>query len=197
MNQARARTRLSPAARQDQLLDTTRALITESGLHAFTMEGLAQAAGVSAPLVYNYFPTRQALLQTLLQREYQRFVEEFVAAVKDANTFEDIVRVSVATNFDHQAPGQILPLLLSQPEIAAAIRDKRNQNRGQNARFLVRAAREHYQLDSRQAQLVISMSSGASIAAAELAEKTGLDREETIDLAVSYILAGVQRIATG
>mgnify|MGYP001365723232 FL=1 len=132
MNQARARTRLSPAARQDQLLDTTRALITESGLRAFTMEGLAQAAGVSAPLVYNYFPTRQALLQNLLQREYQRFVEEFVTAVKDANTFEDIVRVSVATNFDHQAPGQILPLLLSQPEIAAAIRDKRNQNRGQN-----------------------------------------------------------------
>ncbi|MEC8350421.1 MAG: hypothetical protein VXZ41_10900, partial [Pseudomonadota bacterium] len=84
-----------------------------------------------------------------------------------------------------------------QPEIAAAIRDKRNQNRGQNARFLVRAAREHYQLDSRQAQLVIGMSSGASIAAAELAEKTGLDREETIDVAVSYIMAGVQRIATG
>ena len=61
--------------------------------------------------------------------------------------------------------------------------------------LLVREASEHYQLDSKQAQLVISMSSGASIAAAELAEKTGLDREETIDVAVSYILAGIERIA--
>ena len=197
MNQARARTRLSPAARQDQLLDTTRALIIQSGLQAFTMEGLAQAAEVSAPLVYNYFPRRQELLQTLLKREYQRFIKQFVAAVKDAKNFEDIVRVSVATNFDHQAPGQILPLLLSQPEIAGAIHSTRDQNSRENARFLVREASAHYQLDSKQAQLVISMSSGASIAAAELAEKTGLDREEAIDLAVSYILAGIERIAEG
>ena len=197
MNKSRARTRLSPEARQDQLLDTTRDMVIESGLQAFTMEGLAHAAGVSAPLVYNYFPNRPVLLQSLLRREYQRFAKELLAATKDTKNFADIVRISVTANFDHQAPGKILSLLLSQPEIAEAIKTERDQHNRQNARFLVQAAAQHYALDSKQARLAISMSSGASIAAAELAEKTKLDREETIQLAVNYILAGIERIAQG
>ena len=73
----RSRTRLSPDARRQQLLDTTQALLISKGLQSFTMEGLAKAAAVSAPLVYNYFANRTELLQALLKREYQRFVEEF------------------------------------------------------------------------------------------------------------------------
>ena len=120
MAATRPRTRLQPEARRDQLLDTARMMVVDHGLQAFTMEGLAKAAGVSAPLVYNYFASRLELLQALLKREYQRFVDESVAAVRVAGTFEEIVRVSVASNFDHHAPGNILPLLLSQPEIVRA-----------------------------------------------------------------------------
>ena len=64
----RSRTRLSPDARRQQLLDTTQAMLISKGLQAFTMEGLAKAAGVSAPLVYNYFANRIELLQALLKR---------------------------------------------------------------------------------------------------------------------------------
>ena len=39
------------------------------------------------------------------------------------------------------------------------------------------------------------MSSGASIAAAELAANANLDRTETIELAVNYILSGIERIS--
>ena len=41
--------------------------------------------------------------------------------------------------------------------------------RRQNGRFLARAAAEQYQLSPRQAGLLVSMSAGASIVAAELA----------------------------
>ena len=40
------------------------------------------------------------------------------------------------------------------------------------------------------------MSSGASIAAAELAASARLDRNEAMELAVAYILAGIERIAS-
>ena len=86
----RSRTRLSPDARRQQLLDTTQALLISKGLQSFTMEGLAKAAAVSAPLVYNYFANRTELLQALLKREYQRFVEEFSALARDAQNFEDM-----------------------------------------------------------------------------------------------------------
>jgi hypothetical protein len=56
-------------------------------------------------------------------------------------------------------------------------------------------AATQYQLDQRQAQLVIRMSSGASIAAADLTAQAGLDKDETIELAVRYILSGIERIA--
>ena len=114
--------------------------------------------------------------------------------VLDAKTFEDIVRISVTSNFDHQAPGNILPLLLPQPEITHAIDDRQDKHRRHSARFLVDMAATHYQLDQHQAQLVIRMSSGASIAAAELTAQAGLDRDETIELAVRYILSGIESI---
>ena len=194
MTASRTRTRLSPDARRTQLLDTAKEMLVASGLQAFTMEGLAREAGVSAPLVYNYFTGRSQLLQELLIREYHQFVAETSEALSEAKDFEDIVRISVTSNFDHHAPGKILPLLQSQPEIACVIKeDQQRVSRG-NAKFLVESAAHHYQLTTKEAQLAVSMSSGASVTAAELAANAKLDRRETIELAVNYILAGIQRV---
>ncbi len=140
MASIRTRTRLTPEARQDQLLDTAQAMVIEQGLQSFTMEGLAKAAGVSAPLVYNYFPNRQDLLQALLKREYRRYVDNIVQASGAAEDFKDLVRVAVTSNFDHQAPGNLLPMLLSQPEISIAVQAEQTRDRRKSATFLVRRA---------------------------------------------------------
>jgi len=169
-------------------------MIVNNGLQRFTMEGLAAIAGVSAPLVYNYFKSRSELLQTLLKREYGVFVEAITSAVSETEDFEDIVRVSVTSNFEHYAPGNVLPLLLSQPEIAVAVRKLREKHGQQVARFLVRAAARQYKLDKQYAQLMVTMSSGASIAASEFAANSGLDRDATIELAVTYIMAGIKQL---
>ena len=195
MNAPRSRTRLSPSARRAQLLDTAKTMVIASGLQAFTIEGLAREAGVSAPLVYNYFDGRPQLLQELLVQEYHLFVNETTEALRDAESFKDIVRIYVTSNFDHHAPGNILPPLQSQPEIAAAISAEQQRIGRRNAKFLVQAAAERYQLTRTQAQLAVSMSSGASIAAAELAANAKLDRTQTIELAVNYILSGIERIS--
>ncbi len=191
----RPRTRLSPEARRTQLLDTAKVMVIADGLAAFTMEGLARQANVSAPLIYKYFTGRSELLQALLKREYRHFVETTTEALRETRSFEEIVRISVTSNFDHHAPGNILPLLLSQAELAAAIESEQRSVRRSNARFLVRAAADYYELDLRQAQLAVSMSSGASIAAAELAASARLSRADAIEFAVAYILAGVERAA--
>ncbi|MDB2312045.1 TetR/AcrR family transcriptional regulator [Luminiphilus sp.] len=81
------RTRLSPEARQEHLLDCSAEIIVMESVSYFTMEGLAKCAGVSAPLIYNYFPNRIVLLQTLLKREYRRFSDRTFEAAKEANTF--------------------------------------------------------------------------------------------------------------
>ena len=166
------RTRMSPKARRSQLLDTAREMIRTDGLQSFAMEALARAAGVSSPLVYNYFASRRELLQHLLAREYEEFGAHMRAAIEQADNFEEILRVFVTSNFDRRAHGDEI------------------------ARFLLHTTRKTYQLSTRQAQLVVGMSSGASIAAADWAASAGLDREETVKAAVTYILAGIYGIVS-
>lgn len=189
---SKTRTRLSPANRIDQLLDVAKQMIVSDGLQSFTIESLARLAAVSSPLVYNYFPSRQALLQALLEREYRVSGSALLAEVVNANSFEEVIRIFIANNFDHHAPGNIVPVLMSQPELAAKIKQLRKQTGKQTANFLVENTAKNYKLNVEQAQLAITMSSGASVAAAEWVAMNQLDRERAIDMVLAYIRSGME-----
>jgi AcrR family transcriptional regulator len=193
---AKQRTRLSPAARTDQLLNVAKKMIMSDGLQSFRMESLARMAEVSSPLVYNYFSSRQALLRTLLEREYRESSNALFYEVLNATSFEDVIRVFIASNFEHHAPGNILPVLLSQPDIADSISDMRSEQRKRTAAYLVKNSAKTYKLSIEQAQLAITMSSGASVAAAEWVVMSSLEKSQAIDMALSYIKAGMSGLAT-
>ena len=97
----------------------------------------------------------------------------------------------IANNFDYHAPGNIVPVLLSQPEIADSIKQLRMQQGMRTADYLVENSAKTYKLTVEQAQLAITMSSGASVAAAEWVAMNKLDREDAIDMALAYIKAGM------
>lgn len=189
-----ARTRLSPEKRKSQLLDNASDLVKTSGLQNFTIEALAKAAGVTVPLVYNYFPGRTELLQELLKREYRNYVSDLSRLVSDAQTFEEVVRISVQSNFDYYANANALSILQSQPELNTAIEQQQKKASLRSARFLVEKTAESYQLTTKQAELVLTMSSGASISAAQYASATKLNKSETVDLVVTYIFSGLSEI---
>lgn len=191
------RIRLSPEARQQHLLDCSAEMIAADGLAGFTMEGLAKRASVSAPLVYNYFPNRIELLQTLLKRELSRFNRRTVKEAEQAKSFEEIVRMAVRSNFAHYAPGTVLPILITQPEIASVVQNRLAQNSHEAASFLIEKAAEHYRLDEDTARLIVQLSSGAAWSAAELAGRRGLSMDETVELTVNYIIAGIETLVAG
>ena len=193
---AKQRTRLSPAARTDQLLNVAKKMIVSDGLQSFRMESLARMAEVSSPLVYNYFSSRQALLRALLEREYRESSNALFYEVVNATSFEDVIRAFIASNFEHHAPGNILPVLLSQPDIADTISEMRSEQRKRTATYLVENSAKTYKLSIEQAQLAITMSSGASIAAAEWVAMSSLEKSRAIDMALSYIKAGMSGLAT-
>lgn len=194
---AKTRTRLSPEARKRQLLETAKEMIVADGLQRFTMDALATKAGVTTPLVYNYFATRAELLQALLVKEYTSYTRKLAAAVAKASNFEEIVRAYITSNFDHQAPGSILPILQSQPDIATVIQQRLKEDGKQTANFVVQQFAASYKLTKSQAELVASMSSGASIAAAQYARMARVNRKKTIGTVLKYVLAGVDAIVSG
>jgi AcrR family transcriptional regulator len=190
-----ARTRLAPEKRKKQLLDTAGEMIVREGLQNFTMEALAREAGVTTPLVYNYFPNRPELLHALLTQVYRAFNAQIRSEIQQAQSFEEIVFVFIKSNFDHLSAGNILPILQSQPEIFIGIRDEQRRNIRQTAEYLVGITAKSFQLTIAEAELVTTMSSGASMAAAQYAARLDFDQKETIDLAVTYVLAGMKAIS--
>jgi AcrR family transcriptional regulator len=64
--------RLSAAERREQLLDATRAVVSERGFHAVSIEAVSREAGVTRPIVYGHFGDLSGLLEALVDREEAR-----------------------------------------------------------------------------------------------------------------------------
>lgn len=62
------RHRLSSSDRREQMLDVAAQMIRTEGVGALTLARLALAAGVTKPIAYQHFETREGLLSALYQR---------------------------------------------------------------------------------------------------------------------------------
>lgn len=62
-----SRRRMTREARARQLLDVSWTLIDDEGTDALTLGRLAEAAGVTKPVVYDHFGTREGLLAALYE----------------------------------------------------------------------------------------------------------------------------------
>ena len=71
------------------------------------------------------------------------------------------------------------------------------QNSRQAASYLIEKVSEHYRLDEDTARLIVQLSSGAAWSAAALADKRGLSTDETVELTVNYIIAGIETLVAG
>ena len=88
------RTRLRAAERRIQLLRVAGTLFAEHGYHGLSMEALADAAGVSKPVLYQHFPSKRDLYLALVADA----VEEMEGRVRGAleGTTENKARIAGA-----------------------------------------------------------------------------------------------------
>ncbi|WP_183012216.1 TetR/AcrR family transcriptional regulator [Achromobacter sp. UMC46] len=122
------RRRLPKEARLRQLLDVSWKLIRDEGTDALTLGRLAEAAGISKPVVYDHFGARNGLLAALYQDFDVRqtaIIDAAVAASKP--TLKDKAGVIAKSYIDcvltqgREIPG-VLAALNGSPEIAAVKR---------------------------------------------------------------------------
>ncbi len=77
------RRRLGREERRNQILDRAVAFFSEHGFGASTRQ-LAKFAGVTQPLLYNYFPSKEALIRAVYERVYvDRWKPEWDAILTD------------------------------------------------------------------------------------------------------------------
>jgi len=78
------RPRLPRAERREQLLDVTKEIVGEHGLHAVSIDRVAREAGVSRPIIYEHFNDLGGLLNALLDREGNRALAQLATFMPTA-----------------------------------------------------------------------------------------------------------------
>jgi AcrR family transcriptional regulator len=80
---------LGPERRRPLVLDAAFRLFLDRGYEGTSMEAIAEAAGVTKPVVYACYPSKDELFQALLQREEQRVLGQIQDALPAAADLSD------------------------------------------------------------------------------------------------------------
>ncbi|MGF1685895.1 TetR/AcrR family transcriptional regulator [Photobacterium japonica] len=84
----KTRTRLSPEKRKEQLLRFAMDVFARRGIGRAGHADIADMAGVSVATVFNYFPTREALVEQVLVQVDQHFKDMLTESLSNEEAFK-------------------------------------------------------------------------------------------------------------
>ncbi|MGX6448624.1 TetR/AcrR family transcriptional regulator [Patulibacter sp. S7RM1-6] len=128
-----ARTRLTHEERRAGILDAAALVIVDRGVHAFRIQDVADAAGVSQPLVSAHFSSRDDLIAAAFLRADERALEdvaeELRALAPGRERVQRFVRSSTLEEDAHAPDGrelwhQLWTQARFSPVVQAVVRDR-------------------------------------------------------------------------
>lgn len=192
----RKRTRLAPEVRRSQILDDAARLILEEGLTAVTMERLGRESGVSKALVYNYFPSREVLLASLLHREQADLDSRGMERALKAESYEDLIRQTTRTYLEHTSErGALIQALLADPSVARLMEAESAEGLERTIRYFVRETRREYGLSREMATLAVQMLMAMTDRAGKLVAERAVDIPTAEEMCVQIITGGARQLA--
>ena len=138
------RRRLSAEERRKAILDSARGLFSAHGYDRASMRDIARTAGVTVPVLYDHFRSKQALQVALIEREGDILVAQ-VPTDSEAATWREYVRESFDTFFRFvEANPHAWRLLFveapTDPELARAQREVLRRATQQTAALIAQVA---------------------------------------------------------
>jgi AcrR family transcriptional regulator len=97
---AEPRVRLSAPQRRSQLLAVAGRLFAEQGFHGLPMEQLADAAGVSKPVLYQHFPSKRELYLALVNDAVGELEAQVRTALEGTSDNQARVEAAISAYFD-------------------------------------------------------------------------------------------------
>jgi len=71
------------ATKRDVLLTTAERLFYEEGFHATGIDRVVSEAGIARMTLYNHFPSKEALVEAVLERRYERYLADLRRAMAE------------------------------------------------------------------------------------------------------------------
>lgn len=93
------RRRMARAERSEQLLVTAEAVFAERGIGAASMDEIAERAGVTKPILYDHFGSKEGLLAAVIERGGGELREAIAAAVGAAPNARGALRRGLEAYF--------------------------------------------------------------------------------------------------
>lgn len=186
-------------ATRDAIVEAAARVFAEHGLKRATTARVAEVAGVSPGSMYQYFPSKDALVTAIYEREAERSHREFLALVAELGTDDlpRLIRAFVASSVDALERDRALNrvLLDELPRVSGA-RSMRSADEvaTRSLRALLEAAREQVHVRDRDAAaLLLVRASGYAVLALVDNPLEGAARQayidELADMIAAYLLA--------
>ncbi len=106
------RRRMSRAERERQILDVAIAVFSERGFRDASMDAVAERAGITKPVLYTHFGSKDGLLLASIARARSELLEVTTAAAAAAGGPEDMLRSGTLAFFryleDHESAWTLL-----------------------------------------------------------------------------------------
>jgi AcrR family transcriptional regulator len=182
---------MAPAARRQQIIEAAVQLIVSTGHSGCTLEQVADAAGISKPLIYKYFAKRDDLLKALLEQEFAELHGRGLNTIPKKVSFDRIVRATVerALHYYHER-GPILRLLSADPAVADMTRTANRSSWSDTSQYFVERAVDEFKIPRDVAMIAVTMVINAPIHSMPYLRRRKVDIDRTVDVWSEFILGG-------
>jgi AcrR family transcriptional regulator len=86
---------LEPADTRTRILDAAEEIARNQGLNALSMRAIAVRIGLSAPAAYRHFRSKDRIIQAMIERGYNRFIQGLKAARQNARSPEELLATTI------------------------------------------------------------------------------------------------------
>jgi AcrR family transcriptional regulator len=204
---SRTRRRLSAEERRERILAAALAVFAKHGYHEASVPAIAKAAGITPAVIYDHFPSKAALHNTVLEAQSQRLLASVGAAVAAAP--EDLsqrLRAGVDAFFAFvEREGFEWWLLVREPPKDASVSatyGKLQKMATQGIAALIRAGAPPELLDEPDAERDLEMfaqllRTAQNGLAAWWYDHPEVPRSVLVDRVVEFCWVGLERVARG
>lgn len=190
-------TRMPREQRREQVMSVARTVFMESGYHAAGMDEIAEAAGVSKPVLYQHFPSKLELYLALLDGGIDELLSSADSALASTTDNKERVRATMRAYFSFVADRNSAFRLVFESDVMneSAVRERVDRAHEAIAAKIADVISTDTGLRNDQAMLLGSGLQGlAQVAATRWlnADQAGMPLEEAADLVSALAWRGIR-----
>lgn len=190
--------RLPREQRRDQLVGVARSVFATRGYRTTSMDMIAEAAGVSKPVLYQHFASKHDLYLALIDASASHLDSAVETALNSTDDPREKVRSTFRSYFDFVVSHREEFVILFNSDVYEPAAQQRLRTlRNRSASHIVNALQSFTDLDDAQAGLLCRTLIGtAEVVVKQLESATEVDIDAAVSLLTQMSWGGLQSFAT-